>query len=698
MTSLLRVRILLAGLAMAVIATAASAVFDQWIWTFTIAVALPTLIALAVRSLPPIVRLLAAAIGIIGSVGLIIAIEGGGVDDAVNAVTAGAQRLLTTEWPSPVRPDLLGAIGLVIAVATAAATELAGRLRTHLVAWLPILASFVIVVALSAPVGTRLLWLIPLAILGALFAALRPNSPLAERWATLRGERRLIPLLLVAGITAAAVSLPIALAVRADPRRNDPPAQTAALLDPIESTLALRALDPVIDLHEITAAEGVALPTRWRTAALTEYDGQRWTPTLTLRPIGRRLAPDSTNQIDVDVTFLDDDLALVPLPGAPVTVDANVETDIDRTVVRLAERRGTEPFSVTAEIAPSMALAQVSGIASRPVDDSVTSLNEFAANLAGDGTVLEQLRQIESTMRDDWTLQSDAPGGGLQRTLIERFIRDTQRGTAEQFATSYVLLARSLGIDARVATGFVADSAPSGGPVVLTSANAQVWPEVRLFDGGWVALDPVPSEEESDAAPPPEDPAVQTPAAAQPPIAPPPEVSNDTNVDDEVADDQQARSLSAIRLWGQRIGLGLAALLLPAFLIILLILGIKGRQRRTLLGGAPNGRVAGAWAVATNRLVDAGLTISPAATNGDIAASGVHLAVGAERELQRLATLSSAVTFGHPARPDMLAEDAATCLGHVETTMADDRTRTQRLKWRLSLRSLRRSTRSPVTS
>ncbi|NTU51383.1 MAG: transglutaminase domain-containing protein, partial [Candidatus Aminicenantes bacterium] len=41
-------------------------------------------------------------------------------------------------------------------------------------------------------------------------------------------------------------------------------------------------------------------------------------------------------------------------------------------------------------------------------------------------------------------------GGGLERALIDRFLRDTQRGTSEQFATSFVLLARSLGIEARL--------------------------------------------------------------------------------------------------------------------------------------------------------------------------------------------------------------------------------------------------------
>lgn len=347
-------------------------------------------------------------------------------------------------------------------------------------------------------------------------------------------------------------------------------------------------------------------------------------------------------------------------------------------------------------MAPSLADAQLNGVATRPVDDSVSSLNDFAATLAGDGTVVEQLRRIEATMRDDWILEPDAPGGGLQRALIERFIRDTRRGTAEQFATAYVLLARSLGIDARVATGFVASSPAADGTIELSSADALVWPEVRVVGGGWVALDPTPEEEASDLAPPPEDPAVQTPAAAQPPIAPPPEVSNDS-ANDEAVQTETSSTASALRLWAVRAGLALSGVLLPILLAASLVLGVKRRRRRRrLLSGLPADRVTGAWAVATDWLVDAGLTIRSSATDGDIAASGEPLAGGAARELGRLATLSSAVTFGHPARPDLLAQDAATCLAQVETSMNASRSGTERLRWRLSLRSLRRSTRSPV--
>jgi hypothetical protein len=72
------------------------------------------------------------------------------------------------------------------------------------------------------------------------------------------------------------------------------------------------------------------------------------------------------------------------------------------------------------------------------------------------------------------------------------------------------------------------------------------------------------------------------------------------------------------------------------------------------------------------------------------------LAPGARRELHRLAMLNGAATFGAPTRPDLLAQDAAACLTTIDGAIVSDRTRWQRLRWRLSLRSLRSTTRSPV--
>ncbi len=713
MLGLLRLRVALVTLMMGVVALAAGDIFDRRAWWLLVPPAMVGLTAAltCVRRWP--IRL-AWALGTTAvATTLVVLISGGTGSDLGAAFGAGTQRLLSTDWPSPDRADLLGIVATGLGLATAVSAELARQQRLHLAPLIPVLVTQIVVIALSSPLGVRFVWILPLGILALAFAALRPGPDvdLRERLTLLRGERRLLPVAVVALGVAASLAVPLVLTARADPRRTEQATGSAAILDPIEATLALQAIDPPVVLHdvrinEISAAAEDRQPLRWRTAALDVYDGRRWAPDLVLRPIGRRLNAPAPDTISATVTFEDDDLQLVPLPGAPVVVEAAIETDDDRTIVRLADRPlDDEQYVVTARVEPTVTQA-TGAIGVRDVDENTISLAELATGLAEQGgadettALLGQLQAIESTMRNDFVLRADASGGGLQRALIERFLRDTQRGNAEQFATAYVLLVRSLGVDARVATGFAVESDRLGNDgdattLTLRSDDAVIWPEVRIGDQ-WVAFDPVPEEEDADAIPPPPEPQVQTPAAPQPPIAPPPETADEPIVTEDDADTDSATGLPTVvgyALWALA---GVATLAIPLLLIIALILGIKWRRRRRRLSGPPKERIRGAWTVATNALIDGGLTINTSDTNDDIADDAVGFVPAAHREVRRLATLASATTFGDPARPDLLAEDATACLGQVETSMSESRSFWQRLRWRLSLRSLRRRTTSPV--
>lgn len=698
-TALNRARIVVLMIGFAVVGAGAGSIFDEFRWVLVFAAVPPALAALALIERSTISRAAGALAGLVVATITAVLVEGGDTNDVVDAVTSGPQGLLSTEWPSPLRPDLVGAVAAAIATATIVSGELARRRRFHLLPLVPMLATYLAAIALSAPRGVNWWWLATMAAIAALFATLRPVGTLHDRIVLLRGERRLVPLLAIAIVLVTAVAIPMTLTTRADPRRNDPPARTAPLLDPIEASRALRNLDPPIDLHVIDPTDSsTPLPGEWRTAALDEYDGRRWAPDLTLRPIGTTLGVAAGPLVQAQVSFLDDNLTLVPLPGAPVEVDADIQTDDARTVVRLDSPPDPgDAVRLVANRAPTTSDAIEVGLATRLVDESTAGFGELAGNLAGDGAPLEQMSQLEATLRNEFVRDSEVQGGGLQLALIERFLRDTRRGTPEQFATGFVLLARSLGVEARIATGFRADPPGPGESLTLRSDDAAVWPELQLADGRWLALDPAPPDEASDIEPPPPEPQVQSPAAPQPPVAPPPEADTEPDETDDTTGEADTDALSTAIVWVSRAALGLGVLVLPFGFAAAVIVGLKYRRRRRRLSAAsPTERIRGAWASATDALVDAGLDIEASATDGEIAERGTPIAVDARRELHQLSAMSSAATYGRPRHVDLLAEDAAVYLGDVEQAITTVRTRRQRWQWHLSLRSLRRATRSPV--
>jgi hypothetical protein len=640
-----------------------------------------------------------AVLAVIGAVLAAVWIDGGRVPaDVVDAIVDGPRRILSTEWPSPIRPELTGTVTALIAIASVLATILLSKVRWHLLPLAPPFIAFVVICALSSAKGSAVVWLVPLTPLALLFAVLRPGGSSAERIRILAGERLVLVTVVSTGL-AVAVSIPVAFADRADPRRIEPAETTAPIIDPIEATIALRLLDPPIVVYDVSATAGAAaLPSRWRTATLDTYDGQRWTPSLTLRPIGRRLGPDQPGALDADIEFGSDDVAFVPLPGAPIQIGADVHTDEARTVVQLIDRPVVGlVVPVTALVAPDRVGIASTPLGVRAVDEISTGFTVLANNIGGDGTVLQRLEEIERTLRDDFSLDPGAPGGGMQLALIQRFLTETRRGNAEQFATAFVLLARSLGVNARVATGFVAPPEELDDHIELRSDLARTWPEVEVPGRGWVAFDPVPAAVASNREEPPAPPQAQTPTAQQPPIAPP--AATDNNDDETAVAPEQSETgkWSTFTRWAVRSALGVAGVLLPLVLLAGTIVGVKARRRRRRLGVVDERqRLRATWAVATDALVDAGLTIAPAWTDRQIAEQGAPLAAEATHELARLGALSSAATYGPSRLPLPMAGDVLAAVRHVEQSIRSSLTRWRRIRWRLSTRSLRRATRSPV--
>ncbi|TFH20205.1 MAG: hypothetical protein E4H05_02900, partial [Acidimicrobiales bacterium] len=206
---LARVRIAILFIGYLIVGAAAGGIFDHFEWELIGAPVLPTVAALLLVGRSGPLRALGAGTAIVMSVVLAVILGGGGAGDIIDAFTSGIQGLLSTDWPSPTRSDLIGAVVAVAATSTAVSDELAIRRRSHLLPLLPLLLCYLGVIALSAPQGVVWRWLILLGVVAAIFAMFRNEGTLHDRMVLLRGERRVIPLLLITIAVVAFIAIPV---------------------------------------------------------------------------------------------------------------------------------------------------------------------------------------------------------------------------------------------------------------------------------------------------------------------------------------------------------------------------------------------------------------------------------------------------------------------------------------------------------
>ncbi|MEU3610486.1 DUF3488 and transglutaminase-like domain-containing protein [Streptomyces sp. NPDC035033] len=81
---------------------------------------------------------------------------------------------------------------------------------------------------------------------------------------------------------------------------------------------------------------------------------------------------------------------------------------------------------------------------------------------------------------------------GTGTEAISRFLRD-KKGFCIHFSFSMAAMARTLGIPARVAVGFMPGTTQSDGSVSVGIRDAHAWPELYFEGAGWTRFEPTPS-------------------------------------------------------------------------------------------------------------------------------------------------------------------------------------------------------------
>ncbi|MFJ8299320.1 DUF3488 and DUF4129 domain-containing transglutaminase family protein [Streptomyces sp. NPDC094447] len=127
--------------------------------------------------------------------------------------------------------------------------------------------------------------------------------------------------------------------------------------------------------------------------------------------------------------------------------------------------------------------------ASLPADVKATALRVTS----GARNDYEQAVRLQDWFARDGGFRYDVDvesGTGVQ--AISRFLKDKE-GFCVHFSFSMAAMARSLGIPARVAVGFMPGTTQTDGSVSVGIRDAHAWPELYFEGAGWTRFEPTPS-------------------------------------------------------------------------------------------------------------------------------------------------------------------------------------------------------------
>ncbi len=136
-------------------------------------------------------------------------------------------------------------------------------------------------------------------------------------------------------------------------------------------------------------------------------------------------------------------------------------------------------------------------------------IHELAQRItSGHRTPYTKARAIESYLKNNYKYvfgkDSTKPPRPAGFDAVEWFLFETREGTCGQFSSAFAVLARSVGLPARVVSGWMIRPTPN--TQTVTSAQAHQWAEVAFEGIGWITFEPtasggVPSRVGSDGPP-----------------------------------------------------------------------------------------------------------------------------------------------------------------------------------------------------
>lgn len=286
-------------------------------------------------------------------------------------------------------------------------------------------------------------------------------------------------------------------------------------VDPLVSMKSQFLDQSDIELFRVTSQR----PLYWRLVTLSEFDGLAWTPTEDPdfpAPNGaissQLLFPPSPDQTRfVEQRFEMTGLSGRALPAAyqpsalDIEGDAAGDLEFDPRTADLQLQTAIEPgltYTVQSAVPETsyevLNSAQPGSLGDEYRDTSEVSpdvrdlLESWTRNAE---TPFQQLLAIQTQLRGfNYSIEVD---NVATSDYLHRFLLETRSGYCQQFATAFTVLARMLGMEARVSVGFLPGETSPEAPnrYIVRGTDAHAWPEVYFEDLGWISFEPTPRAE-----------------------------------------------------------------------------------------------------------------------------------------------------------------------------------------------------------
>jgi len=718
----------------ATVALAFARVFasDRYIVPVVVAALLAHAVALVCRALHrgPVFEALASA-GCFGAYVLLVVPDTGSPSAVIDRARAGWALVRTA--PVPIRATD-GAILLAAAIVWMAAA-ISDQLAFRRSASLGAIAPGVVVVIWCTALGTHDGQWVTIAAFGAavvVFLALQ-HQVLLDHHRTRVGRRRLIdsPGLVVTGVVVGLLAVGLGVAgAAALPDAETPLVHLAGLGSDTGNRTYRTSVPPLLDvgdkLRQTTAQDLFTVrarrPAYWRITALDEYrsvGGGQWTLTAAGDAVGEgvngNVARDALVQ-DYRIGPLGE--RWMPAAYQPVRVSKphTLVVRASSTLVTAEQAVSGLAYRVTSDTPPTSLTAAQRADAAGPVPSRLRrftrvphDLPEVVATTAQRITAgLENPVDRAGALRDffrngSFTYDPNVALGDDESAVVQ-FLQD-RRGFCVQFASTYALMARAVGLPTRVAVGFTPGTADAtGGRYVVTNHDAHAWPEVWLRGVGWTNMfDPTPPSDLPGGSdlpgevPPatPSAPGVGQPATSPPATAPAPgpapqptptPTRNPAGGVNIAADDPSGSSVPWTLVLGALV-VGLVAA--PLVAVVILKTRRRSRRRRTT---DPADAIVGAWLEAMDALADHRVVSSPSETPLELARRIPGVA-GHETgpPLQALARAYTATRYADSPPPPERARSAWSAVEALQHALDGSGTAGARIRARLAPGTLRRA-------